>query len=426
MEKEIKSKKKKDSGITLIALVITIIVLIILAGVSINLVLGNNGIITRAREAKNNYQKAAAEEETALKDLDKLIDETTGSSGGDTTKDITKYQTGETKPYLPDSNYSVKEGSVDTGLVIKDKAGNEYVWVEVPKTAAVYPTAGINLNTASLTTENYTAIENDLKTYTSTYRNTARNTASYSDTYYAASHNAADWFADENAYNTAKQKMLKSVYENGGFWVGRYEAGIEENRTAQGEVTITPLSQANKYPYTHVTRTQAHKLAKQVAGASSAYTSDLMFGVQWDLMLKFIETKLVATNSNIQSNLNTDSINIGNYYNGSYNITNTSAKYSTNHGSSWSQISSTYSKPSNSEVLLTTGASNKFSLCNISDLAGNVWEWTLEYTSHTSYPCARRGGFFIDDGSNCPASYRDNDRTASSGSVVGFRVTLYR
>ena len=79
MEREIKSKKKKNSGITLIALVITIIVLIILAGVSINLVLGNNGIITRARDARNNYQKAAAEEETTLKDLDKLIDETTGS-----------------------------------------------------------------------------------------------------------------------------------------------------------------------------------------------------------------------------------------------------------------------------------------------------------------------------------------------------------
>ena len=66
MEREIKSKKKKNSGITLIALVITIIVLIILAGVSINLVLGNNGIIARAREAKNNYQKSAAEEEEGL------------------------------------------------------------------------------------------------------------------------------------------------------------------------------------------------------------------------------------------------------------------------------------------------------------------------------------------------------------------------
>ena len=270
------------------------------------------------------------------------------------------------------------------------------MWVEVPKTAAVYPTAGINLNTASLTAENYTAIENDLKTYTSTYRNGT----SFSDTYYADSDYAADWFADENAYNTAKQKMLKSVYENGGFWVGRYEAGIEE--------------------------TQAHKLAKQVAGASSAYTSDLMFGVQWDLVLKFIETKLVATNSNIQSNLNTDSTNIGNYNNGAYNITNTSAKYSTNDGSSWSQISSTYSKPSNNTVLLTTGASNKFSLCNISDLAGNVWEWTLEYTSDTNGPCARRGGICSGDGSSYPTSYRARTNTAFSGYVSGFRFTLYR
>ena len=72
-------KLKSAKWITLIALVITIIVQIILAGVSLNIVLGNNGIITRAREAKNNYQKAAAEEETTLKDLDKLIDETTGS-----------------------------------------------------------------------------------------------------------------------------------------------------------------------------------------------------------------------------------------------------------------------------------------------------------------------------------------------------------
>lgn len=51
-------KLKSAKWITLIALVITIIVQIILAGVSLNIVLGNNGIITRARETKNNYKKA--------------------------------------------------------------------------------------------------------------------------------------------------------------------------------------------------------------------------------------------------------------------------------------------------------------------------------------------------------------------------------
>ena len=47
-------KNKKQSGITLVALVVTIVVLLILAGVSINLVLGENGLITQAKEAKEN------------------------------------------------------------------------------------------------------------------------------------------------------------------------------------------------------------------------------------------------------------------------------------------------------------------------------------------------------------------------------------
>ena len=57
------------AGITLVALVVTIIVLIILAGVSISLVLGDNGIITKAREAKTNYQTAAENEKTTLDSL---------------------------------------------------------------------------------------------------------------------------------------------------------------------------------------------------------------------------------------------------------------------------------------------------------------------------------------------------------------------
>ena len=48
---------KGQKGITLVALVVTIIVLIILAGISIALVLGDNGIITRARESKNTYRE---------------------------------------------------------------------------------------------------------------------------------------------------------------------------------------------------------------------------------------------------------------------------------------------------------------------------------------------------------------------------------
>lgn len=54
---------KKERGITLVALVVTIVVLLILAGVSISLVLGNNGLITKAKEAKNAQANAAANED---------------------------------------------------------------------------------------------------------------------------------------------------------------------------------------------------------------------------------------------------------------------------------------------------------------------------------------------------------------------------
>ena len=59
-------------GITLVALVITIILLIILAGVSINAVM-NGGLITNAKDAKNNYTQAKKEEESKIQSLDSQI-----------------------------------------------------------------------------------------------------------------------------------------------------------------------------------------------------------------------------------------------------------------------------------------------------------------------------------------------------------------
>ena len=60
---------KANSGITLIALVVTIIILIILAGVSINITLGEEGIITIAKKAKENIELAQIEEQTKLNEL---------------------------------------------------------------------------------------------------------------------------------------------------------------------------------------------------------------------------------------------------------------------------------------------------------------------------------------------------------------------
>ena len=73
-------KTKEMKGITLIALVITIVVLLILAGVSINLLLGDNGIITKATEAKDSYSKSAVKEKVGFLLNEYTIDKATGEN----------------------------------------------------------------------------------------------------------------------------------------------------------------------------------------------------------------------------------------------------------------------------------------------------------------------------------------------------------
>ena len=271
-------KLKKEKGITLIALVVTIVVLLILAGVSINLVLGNNGIIAKAKEAET---KSAEASQNDLKGMNGLVSEMEGAlaGNGSTGSGNGGKLEPETVPYLPSDDFHYDTStSVDTGLVIQDASGNEYVWVVVPRTTAVYATTGLGKTT--FTDADYTSIENDLKEYTKTYRGS---TSFITDTWYADDKNEG-WLS-ETEYKTLKNSMLKSVYENGGFYVGRYEAGIGTNRTSiEAQVngkypvpTTAPVTKADAYPYTYVTRTQAQNLASNVN--SGTKTSSLMFGV---------------------------------------------------------------------------------------------------------------------------------------------------
>ena len=178
----------------------------------------------------------------------------------------------------------------------------------------------------------------------------------------------------------------------------------------------TPVIKQNAYPYNYVTCSQAQALANNMELGN--YTSSLMFGVQWDLVLKYLETKGTA-----QGDLNSDSKNWGNYQNNLWNITNENSKYAAN-GSGWT--SKAYGvKNLNANILLSTGASDTFCKQGIYDLAGNVWEWTLEYTSYLSNPCSLRGGYCISTGSNDPANSRANDGTGSYNSYLGFRTSLF-
>ena len=119
-------KTKEMKGITLVALVVTIVVLLILAGVSINLVLGNNGIIAKAKDAETKSAEASQNDLIGMNELAQQLEEQINGSGNGTEP--------ETVPYLPSDDFHYDTStSVDTGLVIADSNGNEYVWVVVPK-----------------------------------------------------------------------------------------------------------------------------------------------------------------------------------------------------------------------------------------------------------------------------------------------------
>ena len=332
------------------------------------------------------------------------------NNGGSTT--VVNKKT--TNPYLPEGFTKVGGTSLSNGYTIQDSKGNQYVWVEVPMTEEVYSTAGLNIK--DFTAKEYTAIETDLHTYTKDYRNGT----SYKDEYYS---DATTGLTSEQ-YTELKQKMLKSVYQNGGFYIGKYETGIEGTPKTSGSSATAPkeipVIKQNAYPYNYVTCSQAQTLASNME--SGNYTSSLMFGVQWDLVLKYLETKGIN-----QADLKTNSTTWGNYYNNLWNITNENSKYAiyTNYKlGDWTN-GAYGTKASNSNILLSTGASETFCKQGIYDLAGNVYEWTLEYTSNTSSPCALRGGYYIINGSNYPAAYRISDNTTDYGHTIGFRVLLY-
>ena len=138
-----------------------------------------------------------------------------------------------------------------------------------------------------------------------------------------------------------------------------------------------------------------------------------MFGVQWDLVLKHIEVKEVAKGTSlekIQRELRNNSLSWGNYYNSSFEINR--GKYAKNGAlSTWHNYNSenglencvTYANGTSTKVqatsadngiLLTTGASDACKKMNIYDLAGNVAEWTLEYTANSNRPCTVRGSSY--------------------------------
>ena len=390
------SKNRRQKGITLIALVVTITVLIILATVSINTVLGDNGIIGRAQKAKDSYQNSQKSEDEQMAVLANEMaeyDTNGGSSGGgsDTPTNPTAGTTvakpgtwtssqvtpiadgnGGTVP-LPSGFYYVG-GDISTGLVISDKQGdtmsasgvdmgNQFVWIPVASEADLERT------------------EFDIDP------TTGQPTTGLSTSYTEPC--AKGYSTEASEYTTMRAQVLKY----GGFYIGRYEAGVNDT-TLRTKVTTnqTVVCKKGVAPYNYVpwgksmndvntafapsdnnsdnvSTNGAVYLAKNMYASSNSVTSTLTYGCQWDAMCRYIGDSQRTTRMKDAPELT-------------------------------GSVSTDVSK-------------------NIYDLAGNCLEWTME--ARDADLRVLRGGYYDAD---IPVSLRSYSRP-TNGDDDSFRPTLY-
>ena len=440
-------KLNKQNGITLIALVITIIVMLILVAVTISMAI-NGGLFEKAGKATGDTKNAMdAEQQLAdgriqiagkvyesiddyLAGKEAVLDyDKTKTNDDGTLKSNAKYESDGKTAIIPkgfkiieDTEGTAGKKSIDAGLVIQDSAGNEFVWV--PVTVEGTTDAEKETNFEAIRKDGY--YNGSLQTLVSGKQVTEPYTKGYSDG--KGTEEAKDY-----------QEMRTSVIKNGGFYIGRYEAGVEGDtpRTDKANGTSTMVVQRDKFPYNYVgwgssmsnyednitnsSKNQGHGalyLSKHMYdGKDVGVTPTLCYGIQWDATLAFIGDE----------NYNKDSTSKGNYRNNAWTINRETAKSSSNGGDTWKPISEetnkTKTKTASESILLTTGASEDFKTKNIYDLAGNVEEWTNEAYSTTNRVV--RGGICSNSGANSPVSFRGNVYPQGCYNSIGFRPALY-
>ncbi len=477
MKKIRKEKQRNFKGITLISLVITIIILIILAGISINLILGENGLFTKAREAREKFLNAQAEEEAKIaelemqiKDNENLPENTEKTPAGTEVKVPSKWLTttpayietekgeivkkavvssnvravatgnGETVP-VPKGFYYVG-GTVSSGVVISDniKDQNKYVGQANVPTGVVYNTTDGTVDKTS--TEIEGLIGNQFVWIPVTEEN----------------YKKVDWNKiSENDYDNATWETqthsseLVQIRKYGGFYIGRYEAGTSEitistgtitvdfsgahtasswqntdfsirdglNHTATGKIT----SKAGEIPYYHADYFTALELSNRMY-QTEYVQSGLITGTMWDVIMKFIagdNTSIVTTGSTW-----------GNYNEQTDDVTfiDGQGRYATVTPSGSNTGSNDAFTKSDGEYhygIRTTASTEGVKQKNLYDIAGNLWEWTQEvaYPNNTVECYMLRGGSFNYAYYSYPACYRAYDTTTTPYTFTGFRPVLY-
>ena len=388
--------QNRNKGITLVALIITIVVMLILVAVSVNVIIKSN-LIGTAEKTVDKYKTASEEEANggtieingkeyaSIEDYIESTKPLPNIEAGVRAETNSNYK-GATIPKGFTVSGIKSEQTIEGGLVIYDipegitpdwtnpdsvkTKYNQFVWIPVE----VKPTDTEN-SIASFYRSAWT--EN---TATGGERTTGLD-AKFTEPY---SYDTTNNYDQTNGIADQITELTKSIYKYGGFYIGRYEAGSTKERTSSSFSFQTEpfVVQQDKYPYNYidwgrsmsaVSRGAVYLCNNLYSKTNTNYgaTSMLCSGASWDSMLDFIKDS---------SHSVTDSATWGNYYNSETYKVYRGSLYS---NSGWSTANTTTGTEvtKNSSVLLTTGATERNSSKNIYDVAGNCWERTTESDS---------------------------------------------
>lgn len=384
MKRTKQQNQKFNQGITLVALVVTIVVLLILSSVSLNLVLGDNGIIVKAKEAAETT--AAAQEKEAMERnlLEKELENSLSTPAVEPTDGVKIptgfYYVGGTKAsgIVISDNKNDKNKYRNQKVVGTDLLGNQYVWIPctTDNTSSDLQYTRTEWGVEADGDDNSRAIKDEL-TLTDA-------SVTYSDADTANGINA-----DVSKEIVAQIKAEKaSVAQYGGYYIGRYEVG------KNGDTAVVKYNQT---PYASITWSTAYGLAKKIITNSEA-TSYLCSSYAWDTAVNFIQNNSTAKNyaTSIEG------------FNGNWNP------------QAVKDPSGNVIKPAGTSQQLNTGLTTQF--CNIFDMGGNEAEFTTELNPGTSETVVLRGGYYDDD---VPAGYRWDSPSGNAYFDRGFRATLF-
>ena len=384
MKRTKQQKEKFNQGITLVALVVTIVVLLILAGVSLNLVLGENGIISKAREASTKTVQAQQNSEIEMNLLEQeLANATKEPDPAEGVKIPTGfYYVGGTKTsgIVISDNVNDKDKYKNKAVVGTDLLGNQYVWIPctTDSTSSKLQYARTEWGVEADGDDNSRAIKDEL-------------TLTDASVTYSNADTANGINADVSKEIVAQIKAEKaSVAQYGGYYIGRYEVGKNSD---------TAVVKYNQTPYASITWSTAYGLAKKII-TNSEVNSYLCSSYAWDTAVNFIQNNSTAKNyaTSIEG------------FNGNWNP------------QAVKDPSGNVIKPAGTSQQLNTGLTTQF--CNIFDMGGNEAEFTTELNPGTSETVVLRGGGYYGD-LGSPAGHRWDDGSGYAYILYGFRATLF-